>query len=245
MRSGVLAQKMGMTRIFTGDGEHVPVTVLKIDACQVVATRTSDKDGYDAVQLGIGQAKVKNVTKPMRGHFAKAKVEPRRKLVEFRVSADALLAVGDELVPSHFIPGQRVDVTGKSIGKGFAGAMKRYNFRGLEASHGVSVSHRSPGSTGNNQDPGRVWKGKKMAGHLGNERVTVQNLTVVSTDDARGLILLKGAVPGADGSYLMVYDAKKRRLPEGVPFPAGLRHAANPAGDAGEAVAASDQDKPE
>ena len=226
MRSGVIAQKLGMTRVFTEDGLHVPVTVLKIDACQVVDVRTEDKNGYNAVQLGWGTAKVKNVSKPMRGHFAKAKVEPKRKLAEFRVSADALLEIGAEITAEHFVPGQHVDVVGTSIGKGFAGAMKRHNFSGLEASHGVSVSHRSHGSTGNSQDPGRVFKGKKMAGHMGNVRVTGQNLEVVVTDAERGLVLVKGSVPGAKGGYVLVSDAKKKTLPESVPFPAGLRTAA-------------------
>ena len=226
MRSGVIAQKLGMTRVFTEDGLHVPVTVLKIDSCQVVDVRTEDKHGYNAVQLGWGTAKVKNVSKPMRGHFAKAKVEPKRKLAEFRVSADALLDIGAEITAEHFVPGQYVDVAGTSIGKGFAGAMKRHNFKGLEASHGVSVSHRSHGSTGNSQDPGRVFKGKKMAGHMGSVRVTGQNLEVVVTDLERGLVLVKGSVPGAKGGYVFVSDAKKKTLPESVPFPAGLRTAA-------------------
>ena len=226
MRSGVIAQKLGMTRVFTEDGLHVPVTVLKIDSCQVVDVRTEDKHGYNAVQLGWGTAKVKNVSKPMRGHFAKAKVEPKRKLAEFRVSADALLDIGAEITAEHFVPGQYVDVAGTSIGKGFAGAMKRHNFKGLEASHGVSVSHRSHGSTGNSQDPGRVFKGKKMAGHMGSIRVTGQNLEVVVTDVARGLVLVKGSVPGSKGGYVLVSDAKKKTLPESVPFPAGLRTAA-------------------
>ncbi|MEI7606191.1 MAG: 50S ribosomal protein L3 [Rhodospirillaceae bacterium] len=226
MRSGLIAQKVGMTRVFTGEGEHVPVTVLKVDNCQVVAVRTEDTDGYAAVQLGVGAAKVKNVTKPMRGHFAKAKVEPKRKLAEFRVSADALLEVGAEISAAHFVAGQFVDVTGTSIGKGFAGGMKRWNFGGLRATHGVSVSHRSLGSTGNRQDPGRTFKNKKMAGHLGAERVTTLNLKVVQVDSDQGLILVKGAVPGGENGYVLVRDAVKRKLPEGVPFPAGLRAAA-------------------
>jgi len=223
MRTGLLAQKMGMTRVFTEEGSHVPVTVLKMDGCQVVAVRTEDKDGYNAVQLGTGAARVKNVNKARRGHFAKAKVAPRSKLAEFRVSSDGLLDVGAELSVQHFVAGQYVDVTGTSIGKGFAGVMKRHNFSGLRASHGVSLSHRSQGSTGNSQDPGKVFKGKKMAGHLGDARVTTQNLEVVSTDEARGLILIKGAVPGAKGSWVMVRDALKRAAPEGLPFPAALR----------------------
>ncbi|MCW2237449.1 50S ribosomal protein L3 [Azospirillum canadense] len=225
MRSGLIAQKVGMTRVFTDDGTHVPVTVLKVDSCQVVAVRTEDKDGYTAVQLGAGAIKVKNVTKPERGHFAKARVEPKRKLVEFRVPADALIEVGAELSAAHFVPGQFVDVTGTSIGKGFAGPMKRWNFGGLRATHGVSVSHRSHGSTGNRQDPGKVFKNKKMAGHLGDEKVTVLNLKVVSVDEDRGLIFLKGAVPGAEGAWLRIRDAVKKKAPEGLPFPAGIKAA--------------------
>jgi large subunit ribosomal protein L3 len=222
MRTGLLAQKLGMTRIFTADGKHVPVTVLKVDSCHVVAVRRQDNDGYDAVQLGNGAAKVKNVGKAMRGHFAKAKVEPKRKLNEFRVSADALLEVGQELSPDHFVPGQYVDVAGITIGKGFAGAMKRHNFKGLRASHGVSVSHRSHGSTGNSQDPGKVFKGKKMAGHMGDRRATQQNLRIVSTDAEEGLILVRGAVPGAKGGWVRIIDAVKHSVPEDAPFPAGL-----------------------
>jgi len=236
MRSGLIAQKVGMTRIFTDAGEHVPVTVLKIDNCQVVAVRTEDKDGYTAVQLGAGAIKVKNVTKPMRGHFAKARVEPKRKLVEFRVTPDALIDVGAELSAAHFVPGQFVDVQGTSIGKGFAGAMKRWNFGGLRATHGVSVSHRSHGSTGNRQDPGKVFKNKKMAGHLGDETVTVQNLKVVSVDEARGLILVKGAVPGSEGGWVKIRDAVKRKQPDGLPFPAAIK-----AAPAGEAPAAAQE----
>ena len=230
MRSGLIAQKVGMTRVFTDEGQHVPVTVLKVDSCQVVAQRTEDKDGYNAVQLGAGAIKVKNVTKPLRGHFAKAKVEPKRRLVEFRVDADALIEVGAELSAAPFVPGQVVDVTGTSIGKGFAGGMKRGNVGGLRATHGVSVSHRSHGSTGNRQDPGRTFKNKKMAGHLGDEQVTVLNLKVVSVDEERGLIFLKGAVPGSEGSWLRIRDAVKKKAPEGLPFPAGVK--AQPASDA-------------
>ena len=226
MRTGMIAQKLGMTRVFTDEGQHVPVTVLKVDKCQVVAVRTKETDGYAAVQLGNGKAKVKRVTKPMRGHYAKAKVEPKRKLGEFRVSEDALLEVGQELSVNHFVAGQFVDVTGTSIGKGFAGAMKRHNFGGLRATHGVSVSHRSHGSTGNSQDPGKVFKGKKMAGHMGDARVTTQNLKIVSTDEERGLILVKGAVPGAEGGWVRISDAVKRALPKDVPFPAGIVAAA-------------------
>jgi large subunit ribosomal protein L3 len=225
MRTGLLAQKLGMTRIFTADGNHVPVTVLKVDNCQVVAVRTEDKDGYSAVQLGVGTAKVKNVSKAERERFAAAKVEPKKKLVEFRVSADALLEVGAELSVEHFLDGQFVDVTGTTIGKGFAGVMKRHNFGGLRATHGVSVSHRSHGSTGQRQDPGKVFKNKKMAGHMGNVRVTTQNLKVVSTDAARGLILILGAVPGSEGGYVLVKDAVKRKAPADLPFPAALKAA--------------------
>jgi len=219
----LIAQKMGMTRVFTDSGEHVPVTVLKVDDCQVVDVRTPEKNGYAAVQIGAGAAKAKNVTKPMRGHYARSKVEPKRRLAEFRVSEDAMLNVGDELTADHFVPGQMVDVAGISIGKGFAGGMKRHNFKGLEATHGVSISHRSHGSTGNSQDPGKVFKGKKMAGHMGAERVTVQNLSVVRTDADQGLILLSGSVPGHKGAWVEISDAVKAALPEDAPFPAGVR----------------------
>jgi len=231
MRTGVIAQKLGMTRVFTDDGEHLPVTVLKMDGCQVVGLRTEERDGYSAVQLRAGKAKVKNVGKAQRGHFAKAKVEPKRKTVEFRVSADAMLDLGAELSPSHFVPGQYVDVTGTSIGKGFAGSMKRHNFAGLRASHGVSISHRAHGSTGQNQDPGKVFKGKKMAGHMGDSRVTTQNLKVVSVDEERGLILIKGAVPGSEGGWVLLRDAVKRSRPEEAPFPAGLANNGTAPGD--------------
>jgi len=233
MRTGLIAQKLGMTRTFSEEGAHVPVTVLKVDKCEVVAVRTAERDGYTAVQLGVGKAKPRNTTKAQRGHFAKAKVEPKRKLAEFRVSADALLDVGAELAATHFVPGQFVDVTGTTIGKGFAGSMKRWNFHGLRASHGVSVSHRSHGSTGNRQDPGRTFPNKKMAGHLGVERVTTLNLKVVATDADQGLIMIRGAVPGAEGSYVLVRDAVKRKAPKEVPFPAALRASAT-----GEAAAA-------
>jgi len=232
MRTGLIARKMGMTRIFTEDGNHVPVTVLKVDNCQVVAVRTAEKDGYTAVQLGIGQAKVKNVTQPMRGHFAKAKVEPKQKLAEFRVTPDALLEVGAELSAAHFVAGQYVDVTGTTIGRGFSGVIRRHNFGGLRATHGVSVSHRSHGSTGQRQDPGKVFKNKKMAGHYGADRVTTQNLRVVSSDDARGLIMVEGAVPGAAGGYVLVKDAVKKPPAKDLPFPAALRAADAAAGGA-------------
>ncbi len=226
MRTGVIAQKLGMSRVFAEDGAHVPVTVLRLDSCQVVARRSREKDGYDAVQLGVGTAKVKNVGKPMRGHYAKAKVEPKRKLFEFRVSEDALLDVGAEITADHFVAGQFVDVTGTSIGKGFAGAMKRHHFKGMRATHGVSVSHRAHGSTGQSQDPGKVFKGKKMAGHMGDVRVTIQNLRIVSTDAVRGLILVSGAVPGSKGGYVLIRDAVKKSLPDEAPQPAALAGAA-------------------
>ncbi len=232
MRSGVIAKKIGMTRLFAADGAHVPVTVLQIDNLQVVATRTIETDGYTAVQLGSGKAKVKNVSKPMRGHYAKAGVEPKMKLVEFRVSEDALLNVGDELSVEHFNVGQKIDVTGESKGKGFQGVMKRWNFGGLRATHGVSVSHRSHGSTGQRQDPGKVFKGKKMAGHLGSERVTVQNLEVAKVDEPRGLILVKGAVPGAKGSYVLVRDAVKVKQ-DGLPLPGKVKTTAEAASQEG------------
>jgi len=232
MRSGLIAQKVGMTRVFTEEGAHVPVTVLKVDGCQVVGVRTADKDGYTAVQLGAGNRKVSRTTKPMRGHFAKAGVEPRQKVAEFRVAEDALVEVGKELSADHFLAGQKVDVTGTSIGKGFAGAMKRHNFAGLRASHGVSITHRAHGSTGSNQEPGKVWKGKKMAGHMGDHRVTTQNLTVVATDAARGLILVKGAIPGSEGGWVLVSDAVKVGMPEGAPFPASFKVAAEIAEEA-------------
>jgi large subunit ribosomal protein L3 len=223
MRSGVIAQKLGMTRVFTDAGEHVPVTVLKLDNCQVVAHRTKAKDGYVAVQLGSGLRKAKNVTKAERGHFARAAVEPKRKVAEFRVDEETILPVGAEITADHFLEGQYVDVCGTSTGKGFAGAMKRWNFGGLRATHGVSISHRSHGSTGGRQDPGKVFKNKKMAGHLGDERVTTQNLKVVRTDVERGLILVEGSVPGVKGGWIMVSDAVKRKLPDGVPMPGKFR----------------------
>ncbi|HEX6841449.1 MAG TPA: 50S ribosomal protein L3 [Stellaceae bacterium] len=232
MRTGLIAQKVGMTRVFTEEGNHVPVTVLKVDNCQVVAVRTEETDGYTAVQLGVGKAKVKNVTQPNRGHYAKAKVEPKRKLVEFRVPKDGLLEVGAELSAAHFVAGQFVDVVGTTKGRGFSGVIRRHNFGGLRASHGVSVSHRSHGSTGQRQDPGKVFRNKKMAGHYGVERVTTQNLRVIAADGERGLIMVEGAVPGADGGYVLVKDAVKRKAPKDLPFPAALR------GGAPEAAAA-------
>jgi large subunit ribosomal protein L3 len=226
MRTGLIAQKVGMTRIFSPEGQHVPVTVLKVDGCHVIAQRTEDKHGYVALQLGVGKAKVKNVTKAQRGHFATAKVEPRAHVVEFRVTPDALVDVGAELSAAHFVPGQKVDVTGTSIGKGFQGGMKRWNFGGLRATHGVSISHRSLGSTGNRQDPGKTFAGKKMAGHMGDERVTTQNLTVVSVDESEGLIFIKGSVPGSDNGWVMVRDAVKIAHTQKLPFPAAIRSAA-------------------
>src|ERR1051325_7067142 len=223
MRTGLIARKLGMTRVFTDDGNHVAVTVLRVANCQVIAQRTQERDGYTAVQLGVGAAKVKNVTKPQRGHFAKAKVEPKAKLAEFRVSDDALVDVGAEITAAHFVPGQYVDVTGTSIGKGFAGGMKRWNFGGLRATHGVSVSHRSLGSTGQRQDPGKTFKNKKMAGHMGAERVTTQSLQVVGADAERGLLLIKGAVPGSEKGWVLIKDAVKKKTPDGLPFPAALR----------------------
>jgi large subunit ribosomal protein L3 len=223
MRTGLIAKKLGMSRVFTEAGDHIPVTVLHIDNCQVVAQRTEERDGYTALQLGVGAAKVKNVSKPMRGHYAVAKVEPKAHLVEFRVSEDALVDVGAEITAAHFVAGQYVDVTGTSIGKGFAGGMKRWNFGGLRATHGVSISHRSLGSTGQRQDPGKTFKNKKMAGHLGAERVTTLNLEVVASDPERGVLMLKGSVPGSANGWVLVRDAVKRKTPAELPFPAALR----------------------
>ena len=237
MRSGIIAQKVGMTRVFTDAGEHVPVTVLKVDHCQVVAHRTLEKNGYTAVQLGIGKAKVKNVSRAERGHFTVAKVEPKRKVAEFRVAPDALIPVGAEITADHFVPGQFVDVTGTTTGKGFAGGMKRWNFGGLRASHGVSISHRSLGSTGGRQDPGKTFKNKKMAGHLGVDRVTTQNLRVVRTDVEKGLILVEGAVPGVKGGWIRVRDAVKRSLPKEAPRPGAFRDTNAGNGQAPEAKA--------
>jgi len=240
MRSGVIAQKVGMTRVFTDAGEHVPVTVLKLDGCQVVAHRTQDKNGYTAMQLGIGRAKVKNVSKAERGRFAVAQVEPKMKLAEFRVPEDKLIPVGAEITADHFVAGQFVDVTGTTTGKGFAGPMKRWNFGGLRATHGVSVSHRSHGSTGGRQDPGKTFKNKKMAGHMGVDRVTTLNLRVVQTDVERGLILVEGAVPGTAGGYIFVRDAIKKALPKDVPLPGKFRIAGGDA-EVAAPVAAEEQ----
>ncbi|MBR9844245.1 MAG: 50S ribosomal protein L3 [Rhodobacteraceae bacterium] len=229
MRSGIIAKKVGMTRLFMEDGKQIPVTVLQLDGLQVVAQRTNETDGYTAVQLGAGSAKAKRTSQAMRGHYAKAGVEPKRKVAEFRVSEDALIEVGAEISAEHFLEGQKVDVAGTTIGKGFAGAMKRHNFGGLRATHGVSISHRSHGSTGQCQDPGRVFKGKKMAGHMGAVRVTTQNLEVVKTDADRGLVFIKGAVPGSKGGWVVVKDAVKKKAPEGLPFPAAIKAAATEA----------------
>src|SRR6201991_655436 len=232
MRSGVIAQKVGMTRLFTDAGEHVPVTVLRLAQCQVVAHRSKEKDGYVALQLGAGTRKVKNVSKAERGRFAVAKVEPKRTLAEFHVSDDALIPVGAEITADHFVVGQFVDVTGTTIGKGFAGGMKRWNFGGLRASHGVSVSHRSIGSTGGRQDPGKTWKNKKMPGHMGVDRITTLNLRVVSTDVERGLILVEGAVPGSKGGWIRVRDAVKKPLPKEAPKPGKFKVAGGEAAEA-------------
>ncbi|MGB0573157.1 MAG: 50S ribosomal protein L3 [Alphaproteobacteria bacterium] len=239
MRTGIIAQKLGMTRVFDEGGNHVPVTVLKVDGCDVVDQRTMERDGYTALQVGTGNAKTKRVGKAMRGHFAKAKVEPRRRVSEFRVSNDALLEIGSRISVDHFVSGQFVDVTGTSIGKGFAGAIKRHNFGGLRATHGVSISHRSHGSTGQCQDPGKVFKGKKMAGHMGATRVTTQNLRIVNTDTEEGLILVEGAVPGSKGGYVLVRDAIKKTLPDDVPYPTVAADA--PTDDAADDAAPADE----
>jgi large subunit ribosomal protein L3 len=228
MRTGVIAKKLGMTRFFDEAGSHVPVTVLSLEGCQVVGQRTTDKDGYVALQLGAGAKKPKNTSKAMRGHFAKAQVEPKRTVAEFRVSEDNLIDVGAEITADHFVPGQKVDITGLTVGKGFAGAMKRWNFGGMRATHGVSVSHRAHGSTGNRQDPGRTFPGKKMAGHLGQETVTTLNVTVWRVDAARGLILVKGSVPGTEGTFVKIRDAVKSALPAEAPKPGAYRTAGAP-----------------
>ena len=238
MRSGVIAQKVGMTRLFTDAGEHIPVTVLKLDGCQVVAHKTQDKNGYTALQLGAGTAKANRVTRAERQRFAVAQVVPKRKIAEFRVSPDNMIEVGAEITADHFIQGQLVDVTGTSIGKGFQGPMKRHNFSGLRASHGVSISHRSHGSTGQRQDPGKVFKGKKMAGHMGDERVTTQNLQVAKVDVEKGLVFIRGAVPGAKGGWVFVRDAVKEAIPDKAPKPGAFR-AAMKTGDAAAAQPAA------
>jgi large subunit ribosomal protein L3 len=239
LRSGVIAKKVGMTRLFMEDGRQVPVTVLQLDKLQVVAQRTAEKDGYSAVQLGAGTAKAKRTSQAMRGHFAAAKVEPKRKIAEFRVDPENLIGVGEEITANHYFAGQFVDVSGTSIGKGFAGGMKRHNFGGLRASHGVSISHRSHGSTGQCQDPGRVFKGKKMAGHMGAVRVTTQNLQVVRTDADRGLIMVKGAVPGSKGGWVTIKDAAKKPVPDNVILPAALKSDAEAAAKAAAEAAAA------
>jgi large subunit ribosomal protein L3 len=229
MRTGVIAKKLGMARFFDEAGAHVPVTVLSLEGCQVVAQRTKEKDGYVALQLGAGAKKPKNTSKAMRGHFAKSEVEPKARLVEFRVSEDNLIDVGAEITADHFLPGQKIDVTATTVGKGFAGGIKRWNFGGLRATHGVSVSHRSLGSTGQRQDPGRTFKGKKMAGHLGQETVTTLNVTVWRVDVERGLILVKGAVPGTEGTFVKIRDAVKSALPAEAPKPGAFKSAGQPA----------------
>jgi large subunit ribosomal protein L3 len=240
MRSGVIAQKVGMTRLFTDAGEHIPVTVLKLDGCQVVAHKTTDKNGYTALQLGAGTAKANRVTRAERARFAVAQVVPKRKIAEFRVSPDNMIEVGAEITADHFIQGQLVDVTGTSIGKGFQGPMKRHNFSGLRASHGVSISHRSHGSTGQRQDPGRVFKGKKMAGHMGDERVTTQNLQVAKVDVEKGLVFIRGSVPGAKGGWVFVRDAVKEAIPDKAPKPGAFRAAMKTGEAAAQSAAGSE-----
>jgi large subunit ribosomal protein L3 len=231
MRTGVIAKKLGMTRLFDEAGTHVPVTVLSLDGCQVTAQRTKEKDGYVALQLGAGTKKAKNTSKGERGHYAKAMVEPKRHVAEFRVTPDNLIAVGAEFTADHFLAGQKVDVAGVTVGKGFAGAMKRWNFGGMRATHGVSVSHRAHGSTGQRQDPGKVFKNKKMAGHMGQDQVTTLNLTVFRVDVARGLILIKGAVPGTEGTFVKIRDAIKSAPPAEAPRPGAIKAAAGAAPD--------------
>jgi large subunit ribosomal protein L3 len=240
MRTGVIAKKLGMARFFDETGAHVPVTVLSLEGCQVVAQRSTDKDGYVALQLGAGKKKPKNTSKALRGHFAKGEVEPKAKLVEFRVSEDSLIDVGAEITADHYVPGQKIDITGTTVGKGFAGAMKRWNFGGLRATHGVSVSHRSHGSTGNRQDPGRTFPGKKMAGHLGQETVTTLNVTVWRVDAERGLILVKGSVPGSEGSFVKIRDAVKSALPADAPKPGAFRKAGDAAATPAEEPAVTE-----
>ena len=241
MRCGVIARKLGMSRIFNDKGEHVPVTVLRLEDVEVLSTRSIKKDGYIAVQLGFNNKKLKNITKPLKGFFAKAKSEPKEKVLEFRVSEDALLNIGDKISVNHYIPGQKIDVVGISQGKGFAGSMKRHNFGGMQASHGVSISHRAHGSTGNSQDPGRTWKGKKMAGQYGNIRVTTQNLTVVKLLDDDNLILVEGSVPGSKNGIVTITDAVKYNVPKDAPFPAGLRSSENSNGAKEELAQVSEQ----
>lgn len=243
MRTGIIARKVGVTSVYSEFGEEMAVTLLHVDKCEVIAQRTMKDNGYTAIQIGVGAAKVKNVSKAMRGHFAKAKVEPKRKVVEFRVDENALVEAGAELTAAHFVPGQYVDVEGETKGKGFAGPMKRWNFRGLEASHGVSVSHRSHGSTGQRQDPGRTFKNKKMAGHLGVEKVTVQNLQIVAVDEAQGILTVRGAIPGAKNGYVKVTDAVKRGRHPDAPFPAGVRKTANQNADAAPEAPAETESK--
>ena len=240
MRSGVIAQKVGMTRLFTDAGEHIPVTVLKLDGCQVVAHKTQDKNGYTALQLGAGTAKANRVSRAERQRFAVAQVVPKRKIAEFRVSPDNMIEVGAEITADHFVQGQLVDVTGTSIGKGFQGPMKRHNFSGLRASHGVSISHRSHGSTGQRQDPGKVFKGKKMAGHMGDERVTTQNVLVAKVDVEKGLVFIRGSVPGAKGGWVFVRDAVKEAIPDKAPKPGAFRAAMNAGGAATQPAAGSE-----
>ncbi|WP_108813535.1 50S ribosomal protein L3 [Loktanella sp. Alg231-35] len=239
LRTGLIAKKVGMTRLFMEDGKQIPVTVLSLENLQVVAQRTADTNGYTAVQLGAGNAKAKRTSKAMRGHFAAAKVEPKRKVAEFRVAPENMINVGETITANHYFEGQYVDVCGTSIGKGFAGAMKRHNFGGLRATHGVSISHRSHGSTGQCQDPGKVFKGKKMAGHMGAAKVTTQNLQVVKTDADRGVIMVKGAVPGSKGGWVTIKDAVKKPTPENVIYPAGLKSMAEEAERLAEEAAAA------
>jgi large subunit ribosomal protein L3 len=241
MRTGVIAKKLGMTRFFDEAGAHVPVTVLSLEGCQVVGQRTTERDGYVALQLGAGAKKPKNTSKAMRGHFAKAQVEPKRTVAEFRVSEDNLIDVGAELTADHFLPGQKVDITGVTVGKGFQGAMKRWNFGGMRATHGVSVSHRAHGSTGQRQDPGRTFKGKKMAGHLGQETVTTLNLTIWRVDVERGLLLVRGAVPGTEGTFVCVRDAVKVALPADAPKPGAWKGSKEPAPEEAPAEAAAEE----
>ncbi len=238
MRTGLIAKKIGMTTTYSEAGEQLAVTVLQIENCQVIATKTKEKNGYTALQLGVGAAKAKNTSKSMRGHFAKAKVEPKRKVVEFRVAENAVLEPGTEILASHYVPGQFVDISGNTVGKGFAGVMKRWNFAGLEASHGVSISHRSHGSTGQRQDPGRVFKGKKMAGHMGARNRTQQNLEIVSVDEAKGFLMIKGAVPGANDSYVTIKDSVKKGTHVKAPYPAGIKQAPQAAVPAEQQAAA-------